>query len=204
MQPIILPESYNYCSAFLTFACSFNCSYCINHQGDFKPRKSLSGKDWIKGLSRIETRNDLPLTLSGGEPTFHPDFYSIVKALHKKGKYMDLLSNGEHLIWKFINNISPEVFRRNSKYANIRISFHSNTNENYIDMLLVDESHENNTYITFLLTLVKFNNPAFSNLDHELIEKHTDLKPEAINKIHDEDKFINYYLFQKNNFKLNY
>jgi hypothetical protein len=28
--------------------------------------------------------------------------------------------------------------------------------ENYIDMLLVDESHENNTYITFLLTLVKF------------------------------------------------
>ena len=55
-----------------------------------------------------------------------------------------------------------------------------------------------------LLTLVKFNNPAFSNLDHELIEKHTNLKPEAINKIHDEDKFINYYLFQKNNFKLNY
>ena len=55
-----------------------------------------------------------------------------------------------------------------------------------------------------LLTLVKFNNPGFSNLDHELIEKHTNLKPEAINKIHDEDKFINYYLFQKNNFKLNY
>ena len=30
------------------------------------------------------------------------------------------------------------------------------TDENYIDMLLVDESHENNTYITMLLTLVKF------------------------------------------------
>ena len=30
------------------------------------------------------------------------------------------------------------------------------TDENFCDMLLVDESHENNTYITFLLTLVKF------------------------------------------------
>ena len=32
----------------------------------------------------------------------------------------------------------------------------NDTDENFFDMLLVDESHENNTYITFLLTLIKF------------------------------------------------
>jgi len=54
-----------------------------------------------------------------------------------------------------------------------------------------------------LITLVKFNNPSLKNFNIELIEKLTGIKPEEESKVltKDEDELINYYLFQKTNFK---
>ena len=128
MNKIILPLSYNYIGVFLTLRCNLGCDYCINHFGETKQYKELSGEDWIKGLSRIQTREDLPLSLQGGEPTLHPDFYSMCLPLHIHGKHMDLLTNGMFDDKKFMQNINQDIFRRNSKYANIRFSFHANTN----------------------------------------------------------------------------
>jgi hypothetical protein len=127
MKPILIPKSYNYIGVFLTFDCNLGCSYCINHSGEFVPRTPMSGKDFIKGLSRISTREDLPISFSGGEPTQHPEFYSIVNALHKQGKHMDLLTNGSFNVCKFMKKVSPDVFLRNALYASIRFSYHANT-----------------------------------------------------------------------------
>lgn len=125
MKKIILPNNCNYVGAFLTLRCNMNCPYCINKMGEFKYPKEMSGEDWIKGLSRIETRSDLPITLSGGEPTVHNDFYNIASSLWVEGQPMDLLTNGEFNMTVFKQKISPKVFKRVSPYASIRFSYHT-------------------------------------------------------------------------------
>jgi hypothetical protein len=85
-------------------------------------RKELSSKDWIIGLNRLEVREDLPLTITGGEPTVHKDFYRIVNGINKP---MDLLTNGQFDKFEFMDNVSAKKFKRNAPYASIRFSYHS-------------------------------------------------------------------------------
>lgn len=122
---IKIPTSYNYISAFLTFDCNLKCSYCINRHGHLHHYKKMGLDDWIWGLNKIRTRSSLPLTLSGGEPTLHPDFYEIVNYINPAIP-LDLLTNGEFNIETFMANIPPERFKRDSKYASIRLSYHTN------------------------------------------------------------------------------
>jgi hypothetical protein len=128
MKPILVPKSYNYLGVFLTMKCQLGCSYCINNFGTTKVWKELSGEDWIKGLNRIETREDRPLSLQGGEPLLHPDFYQIAQELGHEEKFMDCLTNGMFDHRKFMHEIHWNVFNRQAKYASLRFSFHQNTN----------------------------------------------------------------------------
>lgn len=130
MKPIIIPETYNYIGAFLTMRCNLSCSYCINQ---FNNKKiigaEMSGEDWIRGLSRIVTRKDLPITLQGGEPTLHRDFYSIVNRVRWCGDgynaiNLDLMTNCSFDNNQFMENIGPNVFKRKAPYASIRVSYH--------------------------------------------------------------------------------
>jgi sulfatase maturation enzyme AslB (radical SAM superfamily) len=135
LSKIILPPSYNYIGVFLTLACNLSCSYCINVQHGLtredliranktKQKQkipTLTKEDWIQGLSRIQTRDDLPLSLQGGEPTLHPRFYEIVRGLHN---HMDLLTNGLFDLDEFRDKIPTSKFKRKAKYASIRISYH--------------------------------------------------------------------------------
>lgn len=127
MTPIVLPDYCNYVGVFLTLRCNMNCSYCINKYGVTSPADDLSTAGWVEGLSRIQTRQDLPITLSGGEPTLHPGFYDIVDALYIKKKHMDLLTNGTFDLLDFCDRIDPKVFKRDAKYASIRFSYHKDT-----------------------------------------------------------------------------
>jgi sulfatase maturation enzyme AslB (radical SAM superfamily) len=126
---IIIPESYNYIGVFLTFACQLRCGYCINHEKKAQPcYLNLRGKTWVKNLNRIGTRSDLPITLQGGEPTMHPDFYEIVNGINKDIE-LDLLTNCQFNIDEFCEKVSPDRFKRNAPYASIRVSFHPTTME---------------------------------------------------------------------------
>jgi len=128
MNPIIIPSSYNYIAVFLTFKCSLRCSYCINAYTPInRIRKQLTGQEWVRSLDRIVSRPDLPITLGGGEPTFHPDFFYIVNELHDKGHKLDLLTNSIFHVDTFMRQISPAVFKRPAPYASIRVSYHPET-----------------------------------------------------------------------------
>ena len=120
---IRIPPSYNYCSAFLTFACTFKCPYCINkYNGLYQYRQMVVG-DWITALNRISTRSGLPITISGGEPTVYPFFYKLVNNIDRKTP-LDLLTNGDFDPKVFVKNIDPNRFKRDAKYASIRFSYH--------------------------------------------------------------------------------
>lgn len=124
MNPIHVPVNYNYIGVFLTFACNLKCSYCINNfEEKIAKRNCLTGADWVKGLNRIVSREDLPVTLQGGEPSLHPDFFYIINNL-KPELNIDILTNLQFDIDLFMKEIKPERIRRKSPYASIRVSYH--------------------------------------------------------------------------------
>lgn len=86
----------------------------------------MRGEEWVRGLNRLVSRDDLPVTLEGGEPSLHPDFYEIIRRLHPSLS-IDILTNLQFDIEKFMRNVSPERFRRNAPYASIRVSYHPAT-----------------------------------------------------------------------------
>lgn len=127
LKTIPIPPQYNYIAAFLTFVCNLKCSYCINHfeQAAIR-RKTISGKEWVQGLNRIVSRDDLPVTLQGGEPSLHPDFIYILNNL-KPELNIDILTNLQFDIEEFISKVDPARIKRSSPYASIRVSYHPET-----------------------------------------------------------------------------
>lgn len=128
MDHLKIPEEYKYISAFLTFRCNLNCGFCLNaFDKSFKrKRNEISGEEWTSGLNRIESREDVPITFSGGEPTLHSDFFYIINNV-KKSLHIDLLTNlqwGKDGIERFMHEVDPERLKRNSKYPSIRVSYH--------------------------------------------------------------------------------
>jgi len=124
MPRLNVPERFNYIGVFLTLDCNLRCSYCINtFNGRSSKARLMSGDDWILGLNRIIPRTDLPISLQGGEPTLHPDFYTIVNGL-LPGQHLDLLTNLEFDTDHFMRQIPPERMFRESPYASIRVSYH--------------------------------------------------------------------------------
>ena len=127
MKPIKIPESYNYISAFLTMRCNLDCSFCLNaFSKSFKRgREEISGEEWVDSLNKIESRDDVPVTFSGGEPFLHKDFVYILNNV-KKELNIDILTNlsYEKGIENMIENVNPERIKRDSPYASIRVSYH--------------------------------------------------------------------------------
>lgn len=132
LKPISLPENFNYIAAFLSFACTLRCSYCINHHGqDLVKKRWMSAKDWIRGLNRIVPRADLPITLQGGEPTVHKHFYDIIRGIDP-GHPIDLLTNLEIDLDEFMRCIPPDRIKRASPYASIRVSYHKGQQDFFV------------------------------------------------------------------------
>lgn len=124
MKPIVIPETHNYIAVFLSLACNLKCSYCINRFEEFNYEKGrLTGAEWLQGLNRIVSRDDLPVTLGGGEPSLHPDFNAIVSGI-RPGLNVDILTNLQFDIDRFMAEVPPDKIRRESPYASIRVSYH--------------------------------------------------------------------------------
>ncbi|MEM4605575.1 MAG: radical SAM protein [Candidatus Pacearchaeota archaeon] len=80
----------------VTNKCNMGCKYCYTESNRHLQEKELRGDEWIKLLetikipSRYRTQN---ISFTGGEPTLHPDFPYILKAI--SGKYkIEISSNG--------------------------------------------------------------------------------------------------------------
>lgn len=124
MNNIVIPSTYNYIGCFLTFKCNLHCSYCLNHQYGAKQKyEHMSPQQWIDGLNRIVTRDDLPITLQGGEPSMYKGLYEILANVNRAIN-IDMLTNGTFFTQDFIDNVKPERLKRKAKYASIRISYH--------------------------------------------------------------------------------
>ena len=93
----------------------------------------MSVDDWITAANRLVLRDDLPLTLQGGEPTLYPGFYRFVQEVKQEIK-MDLMTNLMFDVSTFIKNVPVKRFTREAPYAAIRASYHPG--QNNIDVLI--------------------------------------------------------------------
>jgi len=124
MNCLKIPEEYNYIAAFLTLGCNLRCPFCINRYGDADSRYPImSGDRWVEGLNRIVSRPDLPVTLQGGEPSLHPDFYRIINGL-RSDLNIDILTNLQFDVDAFMASVPAERVRREAPYASLRVSYH--------------------------------------------------------------------------------
>jgi len=130
-KKVKIPERFGYITAFMTMRCNLACSYCLNNisnSKDFNRTRyfEISGKEWVDALNKIESRPEVPITFSGGEPFLHKDFIYILNNL-KSELNIDILTNlkwGEKGIGRFISQVDPSRIKRNSPYASIRVSYH--------------------------------------------------------------------------------
>jgi len=130
----ITPKGHhNYVAFFLTLACNLKCSYCINlHNGGSRykkaNRKHMDVDDWIRAADRLVLRDDLPISLQGGEATLYKGFYRFVNEVKKEVR-MDLLTNMMFDVDAFIDNVPVWRFSREAPYAAIRVSYHPGQND---------------------------------------------------------------------------
>lgn len=126
-QELRIPTEYNYVACFLTLRCNLNCDYCINNfeiTGGFN-HKEITGKEWAGALNRLVLREDIPITIQGGEPSLHPDYIYIINSIRHDIK-IDILTNLTFDINEFIDNINPSRINRKAPYAPIRVTYHAN------------------------------------------------------------------------------
>ena len=133
LKPIEPMQHHNYVAFFLTLACNLHCSYCINlHDGGSRYRKAnrkhMDAAEWIRAADRLVLRDDLPLSIQGGEPTLYKGFYRFVNEVKEEIK-MDLLTNMSFDVDEFIANVPLWRFNREAPYAAIRVSYHPGQND---------------------------------------------------------------------------
>ena len=139
LSQLQLPDSLNYVGVFLTLECNLSCSYCINDPEQSgqrsilfpikvkRQRNSLTPVEWARALNRIPFREDLPITLQGGEPMLYWKGKGLGLVLSETPHYYDLLTNfalKPDVFAKSLNGQQGKL-QRNAPYPSIRISYHA-------------------------------------------------------------------------------
>ena len=117
-----------YATFELTPFCNLNCPMCYVHLDPAtaaKQGKILSGKQWLEIAAQAKEMGLLFVTLSGGEPFMHPDFWEIYNGLTEMGMLVDIYSNG-----CLINEGIVEKLKANPP-VNMKISMYGASDETY-------------------------------------------------------------------------
>jgi len=88
----------------------------------------LTANEWARAAERLILRDDLPLTLQGGEPTLYRGFYEFVNNIKNNIK-LDLLTNMQFDEREFAEKTPLKLFLRDAPYAPIRVSYHPAQND---------------------------------------------------------------------------
>lgn len=138
-------------------------------------------------IKRFELTTNMTVT-----PEISDDFKELYKNIFPKRSEKSFDNNYELLkiYINMIKNICGDIPIITSKKC-------KKNNKSYYEYKL------NNELLIELLSLTKITNPILKNYDLQLVETHTNLKPEKISTddIKDEDDVINGYLFNKLNYK---
>ena len=91
---------------YLTNACNLRCPHCFMKAGK-RLANELTTDEWVSVLRDFKECGGTAVTLTGGEPTMHPGFRTIVESAHGIGLQLTVLTNG--ILWndELIDELSP-------------------------------------------------------------------------------------------------
>ena len=91
----------------LTYRCNLDCFFCYNDLG--LRGKPLTFEQYESLLHDLASMNALSVTLSGGEPLAHPDFFRIGALARELGFLVRVKSNGHALRGELARRLRDEV-----------------------------------------------------------------------------------------------
>lgn len=113
----------------LTPFCNFRCVMCyvrLNKNEAERQGKMLSADEWLGIARQARDMGTLYVTLTGGEPFLHPEFWKIYEELNKMGFLISILSNGYH-----IDESAIEKFREFGMPFMIKLTLYGASDETY-------------------------------------------------------------------------
>jgi len=72
--------------------CNWRCVFCYNPRHFDKA--GLTGDEWIRVLDELRGLGTLTVSLTGGEPLAHPDFFRIAEAARERAFAVKVFTNG--------------------------------------------------------------------------------------------------------------
>ena len=108
----------------LTYKCNLNCFFCYND-------RSLQGRqmqltDYEKLLDDLASMQVLFVTLTGGEPLVHPDFFDIGRAARQRGFVIRIKSGGHCIAGRVARRLKTDI-----NPFQVQISLHGATAETH-------------------------------------------------------------------------
>ncbi|MFC1665042.1 radical SAM/SPASM domain-containing protein [Pseudomonadota bacterium] len=91
----------------LTYRCNLDCFFCYNDRG--LQGKLLSLQDYIRVFDDLIALGTMNITLTGGEPLAHPQFFDIGVAARQRGFTIKIKSNGHALRGGLLGRIKEEL-----------------------------------------------------------------------------------------------
>ncbi len=79
-----------------TNLCNLRCKHCYQSAGNVL-RNELSLHEKLKLIDELDRAGVAMIALSGGEPTIHPDFLPVLKAISSRGIFVAVATNGWRL-----------------------------------------------------------------------------------------------------------
>ena len=119
----------------LTYACNLDCFFCYNDRGIKGELLALAQYERL--LADLAALGAWTITLSGGEPLAHPDFFSISAKARELGFVVRIKTNGHALHRAMAERIQEEI----SPFA-LEISLHGATRETHDRQTRVPGSFE--------------------------------------------------------------
>ncbi|MGH9335330.1 MAG: radical SAM protein, partial [Vicinamibacteria bacterium] len=91
----------------LTYRCNLDCFFCYNDLALEGEAMSLSGYE--RFFEDLASLSCLHLTLSGGEPLVHPEFFDIAARGRDLGFVLRIKSNGHSLRGRMLKRLKEEI-----------------------------------------------------------------------------------------------
>ncbi len=114
----------------LTPFCNFSCVMCYVHLNKEQAEaqgEMLTADEWLEIARQAKEMGTLNISLTGGEPFSHPDFWKIYSELNKMGFLISILSNGS-----LIDEAAMEKFRRFGMPYCIKLTVYGASDSTYL------------------------------------------------------------------------